>query len=71
VAVRFEATAVEIDVSDHGGVGSRDIAADEQPGRGLIGMRERVAVFGGEFEAQRRDGGFHIRARLPIEPAAS
>jgi signal transduction histidine kinase len=71
VAVRFEPTAVEIDVSDHGGVGSRDIAVDEQPGRGLIGMRERVAVFGGDFEAQRRDGGFHIRARLPIEPAAS
>ncbi|GLZ09641.1 hypothetical protein Acsp03_71070 [Actinomadura sp. NBRC 104412] len=32
------------------------------PGHGLIGMRERVAVYGGEFTA-----GFRVHARLPLE----
>jgi signal transduction histidine kinase len=36
-------------------------------GHGIIGMRERVAVFGGEFAAgPRAGGGFRVFARLPI-----
>ncbi|ADB35970.1 histidine kinase [Kribbella flavida DSM 17836] len=34
-------------------------------GRGLAGLRERVAVLGGEFSAVRRDGGFVVRACIP------
>jgi len=37
-------------------------------GRGLLGLRERVAVFGGELDARRRlGGGFRVRARIPLE----
>jgi signal transduction histidine kinase len=40
-------------------------------GHGIIGMRERVAVFGGEFSAgPRPDGGFLVRACFPIGKAA-
>jgi signal transduction histidine kinase len=40
-------------------------------GHGIIGMRERVAVFGGEFSVgPRPDGGFLVRACFPIGKAA-
>jgi signal transduction histidine kinase len=59
--------------SGHGaGPGRPDGPADAvtspfSTGHGIIGMRERVAVFGGEFAAGPRDGGgFRVFARLPI-----
>lgn len=36
-------------------------------GRGLLGLRERVAAFGGHLDARRRlGGGFRVRARIPL-----
>ena len=63
VVVRYERGAVEVEVTDDGeGPGT-----DTGTGHGLVGMRERVALWGGELEAGRRaGGGFEIRARLPV-----
>lgn len=64
VVVRYEPSDVVIEVTDDGR--GYDPAADGR-GHGLIGMRERVAVCGGEMSAGRRaQGGFEVVARLPI-----
>ena len=43
-------------------------AHDDGDGHGLIGMRERVTLFGGELTAGPRDGGgFRVRAELPLD----
>jgi signal transduction histidine kinase len=64
VVVRYSDGHVELNVSDDGrGVGSGDGG-----GHGLVGMRERVSVYGGELEAgPRPEGGYRLRAKLPIE----
>lgn len=37
-------------------------------GRGLLGLRERVALYGGDMDARRRlGGGFRVRARIPLD----
>ncbi|PMR61253.1 two-component sensor histidine kinase [Verrucosispora sp. ts21] len=47
-----------------------DTPAD--PGRGIVGMRERCQLLGGELDAEpTRRGGFEVRARLPLAPDGS
>jgi signal transduction histidine kinase len=69
VLVRYEPADLVIEVTDDGR--GYDPNTDGG-GHGLIGMRERVAVCGGEMSAGRRaQGGFQVVARLPIgEPVA-
>ena len=63
---------VEVVVVDTGVTGpTARPEPDPGSGHGLIGMRERVAVAGGELEAgPADDGGFRVRAFLPYEVAA-
>ncbi|MEU4337142.1 sensor histidine kinase [Micromonospora lupini] len=58
---------VRVEVTDDG---RRPVLANGE-GHGLIGMRERVALHGGEFRAgPRADGGFAVTASLPYRVAA-
>lgn len=63
VAVLRREDQLEVEVSDDG----RSTERADGHGHGLIGMRERVAFFGGDFSAGRRaEGGFTVRARFPV-----
>lgn len=60
-------------VAAHGGLAfSPDDGTTTAPGRGIIGMRERCRLLGGECDAKPRpDGGFEVVARLPLSPVGS
>jgi len=76
VTIRYEPDALAIEIVDGGGRGPSGVAGtlehDADPGRGLIGMMERAALFGGTLEAGRHGSGFRVAARLPLptDPSA-
>jgi signal transduction histidine kinase len=48
--------------------GDRAARGGDGAGRGLMGLRQRVAVYGGSLDARRRiGGGYRVRARIPVE----
>ena len=62
VTLRYEPEALAIEIADDGRGG-----APNGSGHGLMGMRERAALFRGELEAgPRPEGGFGVRARLAL-----
>jgi signal transduction histidine kinase len=68
VVVRYGDHELELEIADTG-VGA---GMDDGAGHGLVGMRERVSLYGGKLEAGPRDGGgFAVRARLPMVPERS
>ena len=67
VTVRCDPWVVEVEVLDDGH-GPHDGAH----GYGLLGMRERVAAFGGDFHAGGRpEGGYVVHARFPLADGAA
>ena len=66
VTLRYVPNSLELEIRD---TGSNQVHDDipEKKGRGLIGMRERVTLHGGEFFARGLPGvGFIVRATLPL-----
>jgi signal transduction histidine kinase len=70
VHVCYRQCDVELHVSDRGpGAGAPGRVGGG--GHGLVGMRERVRIFGGElYTGRRAGGGFEVRARIPVDGGA-
>jgi signal transduction histidine kinase len=63
VHVRYGADSLELEIVDDGA----GAVTNGSGGHGLVGMRERVALYGGRLDAGRAaGGGFTVRALLPI-----
>jgi signal transduction histidine kinase len=70
VAVRYGGEQLELEISDDGEPGPEPSSPPTPGGgQGIVGMRERVALYGGDLQAARRpEGGFLVRASLPLSP---
>lgn len=85
IALVYGTDVLEVRVTDDGG---QDASGDgaggprpraglangrsAEPGRGIVGMRERCALLGGDLTAgPRQCGGFEVTARLPLAPAGA
>ena len=65
VTVEYDEHELRLAVADAGGGRGAEVHGG---GHGLVGMRERVRVFGGELHTgPRAGGGFAVRARLPLQ----
>ena len=78
VRLTYEPAALVVEVADDGrpipaAVPAPDASGAGVPrgaGMGLLGLRERVALYGGELAAgPRPGGGWLVQARMPVEPA--
>jgi signal transduction histidine kinase len=69
VTVRYRPEDLEVEVVDNGKGSSGKRAHAGRGGRGQLGMRERVVLFGGEISMGPRPstGGYAVRARLPFK----
>jgi signal transduction histidine kinase len=66
--VRADGRDLSIEILDDGDGSAA--TANGHIGHGLLGMRERVSLYGGELRAgPRPEGGFRVEARIPIEAA--
>jgi signal transduction histidine kinase len=66
VRVRYRLDELELEILDDGPGPAAD-ATNGAGGHGLVGMRERVSLFGGDLAAgERSGGGYSVHARLPL-----
>ncbi len=69
IRVRIADREITVDVTDDGQ--HRRVARPEDGGHGIVGMRERAALFGGQLDAYPLpDRGFRVTARLPLARAS-
>jgi signal transduction histidine kinase len=78
VRVTYELAALVVEIADDGrpipaavpALDASGASVPRGPGIGLLGLRERVALYGGELAAgPRPGGGWLVQARMPVEPA--
>lgn len=62
VLLRYERDAVRVEVTNSG-----PAARVPRPGHGLLGMRERVGLYGGHLEVGPGPAGFTVAARIPVQ----
>ncbi|WP_283135837.1 sensor histidine kinase [Rhizohabitans arisaemae] len=71
VIIRYADGSLRVEVLNSGPstlTGSGPVRRPDGAGRGLLGLRERVAVYGGDLDARRRlGGGYRVRARIPLD----
>jgi signal transduction histidine kinase len=73
VLIGYRPGGLSIEVADEGPRATRPSDRAPRPiartggGHGLIGMRERAALFGGKLEAGPHAGGFRVRASIPVD----
>jgi len=63
VTFRYGSGEFEIEVRDDG----KGAVTSDGLGHGLVGVRERVKIYGGEMKAETaKNGGFILNTRLPL-----
>jgi signal transduction histidine kinase len=71
VQVRFHAGMIDLTITDTGTRSAPELVTSPVSGHGLVGMRERLALYGGRLDAgPRADGGYAVHARIPMAAAA-
>ncbi|MEU1887902.1 sensor histidine kinase [Micromonospora rifamycinica] len=69
VRLGVDAGGLVVEITD---TGRGPAPAPERIGHGLVGMRERVALYGGTLRiGPRPGGGFRVYARIPVEPVGT
>ncbi len=69
VRIHYAGQGVNVEIEDDGRGAAAGLPGNgDGSGHGLVGMRERVALYGGELRiGPRSGGGFEVRARFPLD----
>jgi signal transduction histidine kinase len=72
VRIAYRVDDLLLEVTDDGAaLTARESGGERGSGRGLLGLRERVAIYGGSLEAgPQPDGGWRVRATIPLAALA-